>query len=48
MATKTELSISTYTSVLGPQSEPTKIDGRIKRTLYFYFGLPKTTDTKKQ
>lgn len=41
IGTKLALNISTNTSALGPQSEPNKINGRKKRTLYFYFGLPK-------
>ena len=48
MGTKLALNISANTSQLGPQSEPTKINGLIKRTLYFYFGLPKTTNSKEQ
>ena len=48
MGTKLALNISANTSVLGPQSEPTKISGPVKRTLYFYFGLPKTTNAKEQ
>jgi hypothetical protein len=48
MGTKLALNISANTSVLGPQSEPTNISGPVKRTLYFYFGLPKTTNAKEQ
>jgi hypothetical protein len=48
IGTKLALNISYNTSALGPQSEPTKINGPIKRTLYFYFGLPKTTNSKEQ
>lgn len=48
IGTKLALNISYNTSVLGPQSEPTKINGPIKRTLYFYFGLPKTDNSKEQ
>ncbi len=48
VGTKLALNISYNTSQLGPQSEPTKINGPIKRTLYFYFGLPKTTNSKEQ
>ena len=48
IGTKLALNISYNTSQLGPQSEPTKINGPIKRTLYFYFGLPKTTNSKEQ
>jgi len=45
---KLAVNISNNTSVLGPQSEPTKINGPIHRTLYFYFGLPKTSNSKEQ
>ncbi len=48
MGTKLALNLSTNTSVLGPQSELTKISGPIKRTLYFYFGLLKTENSKEQ
>ena len=48
MGTKLALNISANTTALGPQSEPTKINGPIKRTVYFYFGLPKTTNAKEQ
>ena len=48
IGTKLALGINSNTSALGPQSEPTKIDGTINRTLYFYFGLPKTTNSKEK
>ena len=48
IGTKLALNISYNTSALGPQSEPAKINGSTKRTLYFYFGLPKTTESKEQ
>ncbi len=48
IGTKLALNISYNTAALGPQSELTKIDKPIKRTLYFYFGLPKTSNTKEQ
>jgi len=48
IGTKLALGISANTTQLGPQSEPTKINGPIKRSLYFYFGLPKTTNTKEK
>ena len=48
IGTKLALNISTNTSALGPQSEPTKINGTTKRTLYFYFGMPKSTGGKEQ
>jgi len=47
MGTKLALNISSNTSALGPQSEPTKINGPVKRTLYFYFGSPKTKAAKE-
>ena len=47
IGTKLALNISYNTSALGPQSEPTKINGPMKRTLYFYFGLPKASDSKE-
>jgi hypothetical protein len=48
IGTKLAFNISTNTAALGPQSEQTKINGPIKRTLYFYFGLPKTSNSKEQ
>jgi len=48
MGTKLALNISSNTTQLGPQSEPAKINGPIKRTLYFYFGMPKITNSKEQ
>lgn len=48
IGTKLALNINYNTSALGPQSEPTTIKGPVKRTLYFYFGLPKTSDSKEQ
>ena len=48
IGTKLALNISYNTSALGPQSEPAKINAPVKRTLYFYFGLPKTTNAKEQ
>jgi len=41
IGTKLALNISSNTSALGPQSEPNHLNGSFKRTLYFYFGLPK-------
>lgn len=48
IGTKLALTISANTKQLGPQSELTQINGPVKRTLYFYFGLPKTSDSKEQ
>ncbi|QJD94879.1 glycoside hydrolase family 2 [Mucilaginibacter robiniae] len=38
---KLAFNISNNTTALGPLSEPNKVNGLTKRTLYFYFGLPK-------
>jgi hypothetical protein len=48
IGTKLALNISANTTQLGPQSEPNKINGTTRRTLYFYFGLPKPDNSKKQ
>jgi hypothetical protein len=48
MGTKLAFNISSNTSVLGPQSEQTKIKVPVKRALYFYFGLPKTSNSREQ
>jgi hypothetical protein len=48
IGSKLALNINYNTSSLGPQSEPTRINGPVKRTLYFYFGSPKTTGSKEQ
>ncbi len=48
IGTKLALGINNNTASLGPQSELTKMAGPAKRTLYFYFGLPKTTNSKEQ
>jgi hypothetical protein len=45
---KLALNINYNTASLGPQSEPNKVDGTTKRTLYFYFGLPKPDAANKQ
>lgn len=42
IGSKLALNINYNTSSLGPQSEPTKISAPVKRTLFFYFGSPKT------
>ena len=47
IGTKLALNISYNTPALGPSGELNKISGAKKRTLYFYFGLPKTTDKKE-
>jgi hypothetical protein len=48
IGSKLALNINYNTSSLGPQSEPTKINGAVKRGLYFYFGSPKTGTGKEQ
>lgn len=48
VGTKLATGATTNTSVYGPMSEPNHISGSHKRTLYFYFGLPKTTTTIEQ
>lgn len=45
LGTKLALRISSNTKELGPAGELNKVDGPIKRTLYFYFGLPETENT---
>lgn len=40
IGTKLALNINYNTSGLGPQSEPNHINRTIKRTIWFYFGLP--------
>ncbi|MBL7738640.1 MAG: glycoside hydrolase family 2 [Chitinophagaceae bacterium] len=48
IGTKLATGLTTNTRVYGPQSELNHVSGSKKRTLYFYFGLPKTTDSKEQ
>ncbi|MEP7238299.1 MAG: glycoside hydrolase family 2 TIM barrel-domain containing protein [Ferruginibacter sp.] len=48
MGTKLATGLTTNTKVYGPMSELNHLSGSKKRTLYFYFGLPKTTDNKEQ
>lgn len=48
IGTKLATGLTTNTRVYGPQSELNHLSGSKKRTLYFYFGLPKTTDVKEQ
>ncbi len=49
IGTKLALNINPNTKVLGPQSEVANFDGSVtSRTLWFYFGLPKPEDQKKQ
>lgn len=48
VAGKLALNINYNTASLGPLSEPNKISGTTKRTLYFYFGLPKPATENNQ
>ncbi|GGK77664.1 glycoside hydrolase family 2 protein [Rufibacter glacialis] len=48
LGTKLALNISANTKNLGPAGELNKVSGPIKRTLYFYFGLPKTDGNSQQ
>ncbi|MBL7743547.1 MAG: glycoside hydrolase family 2 [Chitinophagaceae bacterium] len=47
IGTKLATGLTTNTKVYGPQSELNHVSGNKKRILYFYFGLPKTTDAKE-
>jgi hypothetical protein len=47
MGTKLATGLTTNTKVYGPMSELNHLSGNKKRTLYFYFGLPKTSDSKE-
>jgi len=48
IGTKLATGLTTNTRVYGPGSELNHLSGDKKRTLYFYFGMPKTTDSKEQ
>jgi len=48
IGTKLAMGLTTNTRVYGPQSELNHLSGTKKRTLYFYFGLPKITGSKEQ
>ncbi len=48
IGTKLATGLTTNTKVYGPKSELNHVAGNKKRTLYFYFGMPKTTDSKEQ
>ena len=48
IGTKLATGLTTNTKVYGPQSELNHVSGSKRRTLYFYFGMPKTTDSKEQ
>jgi Glycosyl hydrolases family 2, TIM barrel domain/Glycosyl hydrolases family 2, sugar binding domain/Glycosyl hydrolases family 2 len=48
IGTKLALNIDNNTAKLGPASEPNTINRTIKRTIYFYFGMPTPEDQRKQ
>lgn len=48
IGTKLATGLTTNTRVYGPQSELNHLSGNKKRTLYFYFGMPKTSNSKEQ
>jgi hypothetical protein len=47
IGTKLATGLTTNTRVYGPMSELNHVNGSKKRTLYFYFGMPKTSDSKE-
>lgn len=47
IGTKLATGLTTNTRVYGPMSEANHVSGTKKRTLWFYFGLPKTTQGKE-
>ena len=48
MGTKLALNVDTNTPKLGPSGELNKMNGTVTRTVYFYFGLPKTSSLPQQ
>jgi hypothetical protein len=48
VGTKLALNIDPNASKLGPASEQQQMNGTTRHTLYFYFGLPKPEDQRKQ
>jgi hypothetical protein len=47
IGTKLAMGLTTNTRVYGPQSELNHLSGTKKRTLYFYFGLPKILHSRE-
>jgi hypothetical protein len=47
IGSKLALNINYNTTSLGPLSELTRISGPVKRTLYFYFGMPRASSAKE-
>lgn len=48
MGTKLATGLTTNTKVYGPQSELNHVSGTKTRTLFFYFGMPKTSLSKEK
>jgi hypothetical protein len=48
IGTKLAMGVTSNAAVYGPQGEMNHLKGLKSRTLYFYFGLPKITDSKEQ
>ncbi|MGC5745658.1 glycoside hydrolase family 2 TIM barrel-domain containing protein [Chryseobacterium sp. NFX27] len=48
LGTVLAFNINDKTESLGPESEKNHLNGKFKRTLYFYFGLPDWGEEKKQ
>ncbi|MBE7171578.1 MAG: glycoside hydrolase family 2 [Williamsia sp.] len=48
IGTKLALNVDTNTPKLGPAGEWNKMSGTVKRTVYFYFGLPKSNASPQQ
>ena len=48
IGTKLAMGVTSNAAVYGPQGEMNHLSGLKQRTLYFYFGLPKATDSKEQ
>jgi hypothetical protein len=48
IGTKLATGLTTNTKVYGPQSELNHLSGNKTRSIYFYFGLPKTSDSKER
>ena len=48
IGTRLATGLTANTKVYGPQSELNQLSGSKKRTLYFYFGMPKITNSKEQ
>lgn len=47
IGTKLATGLTTNTKVYGPMSELNHVSGSKKRTLYFYFGMPKLSQGKE-